>query len=82
MRPELFFSVCSDRHAVLASQRGDLCMLGFPTASLEDWEELVKLGFGNGAYHNHRIKSYHCFLGPTSLGGRGAPVVLLGSTGN
>lgn len=71
MRPELFFSVCCDRHAVLASQQSDLCMLSFPTASWEDWEELVKLGFNNGVYHNHRIKSYDCFSGLNPLRGRG-----------
>lgn len=60
MRPELFFSVCCGSHAVPAPQQSDLCMLSFPTASWEGWEELVKLGFDKGAYHNHRIKSYHC----------------------
>lgn len=68
MGPGLFFSVCCDRHAVLASQQSDLCMLSFSTAS---WEELVKLGIDNGTYHNYRTKSYHCFLGPSPLRGRG-----------
>lgn len=82
MRSELFFSVSFDRHALLASWQTGLCMLSFPTASLEEWEEVVKLGFDNGAYHNHGIKSYHCFPGATTLRCRGTLVGLLGSNGN
>lgn len=82
MRPELFFSVCFDRHTVLASQQTGLCMLSFPTASLEECEELVKWGFDNGAYHDHGIKSYLCFPGAPTFGCRGTPVGLLSSNGN
>lgn len=82
MRPELLSAFCFNRHGAPASQQTGLRMLSFPTASTEEWEVLAKLGFDKGAYHNHRMKSCHCFPGATTLRRRGTLADLLSSSGN
>lgn len=41
-----------------------------------------EVGFDNGAYHNHSIKSYYCFPGTTTLKRSGPPDDLLGGNRN